>query len=79
MIRSLSVKAATKWSVLKNKVFTSSHQRYSMKFHKIRRKNLCWSLLNKVQGLIPATVLKKRLQLRCFPVNFAKLLRTSFL
>ena len=27
----------------------------------------------------PATLLKKRLYHRCFPVNFAKFLRTSFL
>ena len=30
-------------------------------------------------GLKPATLLKKRLRHRCFPVNFAKFLRTSFL
>ena len=31
---------------------------------------------NKVAGLTPATLLKKRLWYRCFPVNFAKFLRT---
>ena len=31
------------------------------------------------QGLKPATLLKKRLWHRCFPVNFAKFLGTSFL
>ena len=30
-------------------------------------------------GLLPATLLKKRLWHRCFPVNFAKFLRTHFL
>ena len=30
-------------------------------------------------GLLPATLLKKRLWHRCFPVNFAKFLRTPFL
>ena len=30
-------------------------------------------------GLRPATLLKKRLWHRCFPVNFAKFLRTPFL
>ena len=30
-------------------------------------------------GLRPATLLKKRLWHRCFPVNIAKFLRTSFL
>ena len=39
-------------------------------------KHLCWSLLfNKT----PATLLKKRLQHRCFPVNIAKILRAFFL
>ena len=42
-------------------------------------KHLCWSLFfNKVAGLRPATLLKKRLQHRCFPVKFAKFLRTPF-
>ena len=34
--------------------------------------------LNKVAGLRPATLFKKRLWHRCFPVNFAKFLRTPF-
>ena len=43
-------------------------------------KHLCQSLFfNKVAGLRPATLLKKRLRHRCFPVNFVKFLRTSFL
>ena len=33
----------------------------------------------KLAGLRPATLLKKRLWRRCFPVNFAKFLRTPFL
>ena len=33
----------------------------------------------KIEGHRPATLLKKRLWHRCFPVNFAKLLRTPFL
>ena len=33
-------------------------------------KHLCWGLfLNKVAGWRPVTLLKKRLQHRCFPVN----------
>ena len=35
-------------------------------------KHLCQSLFNKVTGLRPAILLKKRLLLRCFPVNFVK-------
>ena len=34
---------------------------------------------NKVEGLRPATLLKKRLWHWCFPVNFAKFLRITFL
>ena len=43
-------------------------------------KHLCHSLFfNKVAGLRSATLLKKRLWHRCFPVNVAKFLRTPFL
>ena len=37
------------------------------------------SFFNKVTDLRPATLLKNRLWHRCFPVNFAKFLRTPFL
>ena len=37
------------------------------------------SVFNKVAGLRAATLLKKRLWHRCFPVNFAKFLRTPFI
>ena len=37
------------------------------------------SLFNKVAALRPATLLKKRLWHRCFPVNFTIFLRTPFL
>ena len=64
----------------------SSHRRYSMKksvlrnFLKCTGKHLWQSLFfNKVAHLRPATSLKKRLWHRCFPVKFAKLLRTPFL
>ena len=36
------------------------------------------SLLDKVLGLRPAPLLKKRLWHMCFPVNFAKFLRNLF-
>ena len=49
-------------------------------FAKFTGKYLCQSLFfSKVAGLRPATLLKKRLWHRCFPVNFAKFLRTPFL
>ena len=44
------------------------------------QENICASLFfNKVTGLRPSTLLKKRLQRKCFPVNFAKFTRTTFL
>ena len=46
---------------------------------KFTGKHLCQSLfLNKAAVLTPARLLKKRLWDRCFPVNFAKCLRTPF-
>ena len=49
-------------------------------FSKFTGKHLCRSLFfNKVAGLRPATLLKKKLLHRCFPANFGKFLRTSFL
>ena len=66
--------------------FRSSHQRCSIKkgvlrnFTKFTGKNLRWSLFsNKVAGLRPANLLKKRLCRRCFLVNFVKFLRTPLL
>ena len=63
----------------------SSHQRCSVRkcilrnFAKFTGKHLCQVLFyNKVAGPEPATLLEKRLWHRCFPMNFAKFLRTSF-
>ena len=48
-------------------------------FSKFTGKHLCQSLLfNKIAGLRPATLLKKRLRYRCSPVNFEKSLRKPF-
>ena len=67
------------------KAIRSSQQRCSVRkrvlrnFAKFRGKHLCQVLFfNKVAGPEPATLLKKRLRHRCFPVNFAKFLRTPF-
>ena len=47
---------------------------------KLTEKHLRQGLFsNKVAGLRPATLLKKRLWYRCFPVNFTKFLSTPFL
>ena len=63
----------------------SSHRRCPVRksvlrnFAKFTGKHLCQSFFfNKVPGLRTATLLKKRPWHRCFPVNFAKLLRTPF-
>ena len=49
-------------------------------FAKFTGKYLCQSLFfNKVVGLSPATLLKKRLCHMCFPDNFVKFVRTPFL
>ena len=48
-------------------------------FAKFTGKHRCQSLFfNKVAGLRPENLLKKRLWHRCFPVNFMKSLRTPF-
>ena len=51
-------------------------------FANFTEKNLCCnnkvSLRNKVSGLKVWNVMKKRLQRRCFPVKFQKLLRALF-
>ena len=49
-------------------------------FAKFTGKHLCQSLFfNKVEGLRPVTLLRKRIWHRCFPVNFAKFLKQPFL
>ena len=57
-------------------------KRCSQKFHKIQRKTPVPESLflsfNKVAGLRPASLLKKRLWHMCFPVNFVKFLRIPF-
>ena len=49
-------------------------------FSKFIGKHLCQNLFfNKVVKLTPTTLLKKSLWHRCFPMNFAQVLRTPFL
>ena len=64
----------------------SRHRRCSVKkdvlrnFAKFTGKHLRQSLFfKKIAALRPATLLKKKLWQSCFPVNFAKFLRTPFL
>ena len=54
----------------------SSHQRCSVKRGVLRNFT---NFTGKHVSLRPATLLKKRPWRRCFPVNFAKFLRTFFL
>ena len=55
-------------------------QRVLKNFVKFTEKHLFQSLsFNRVAGLRPVTLLKKRLWHRCFPVNFAKFSRIPFL
>ena len=65
--------------------YGSSHRMCSVKkgvlrnFVKFSGKHLCQRLFfNKVEGLRPATLLKKSLWHRYFPVNFAKFLKIPF-
>ena len=67
-------------------IFRYNHRRCSVRkgvprnFAKFSGKHLCQSLFfTKAAGLRPVALLKKRLCHRCFPVNFAKFLRTPFL
>ena len=67
-------------------MFRTSHRRCSLRkgvlrnLEKFTGKNLCQSLFfYEVAGLRPVTLLKKKLWHRCYPVNFAKFLKTPFL
>ena len=60
----------SRWCSIKKGIYKS--------FAKLTGKHLCQSLFfNKVARLRTATLLKKRLWQRCFPVNFVKFLRTT--
>ena len=73
-------------NLLKQYYFRSSHLKGSVKkgvlrkFWKFTGKHLCQKVyFNTVGAHRPATLLKKSLWHRCFPVNFAKFLTASFL
>ena len=66
-------------------IFRNSHLRCSIKkgvlknFSKFTGNNLCHGLfLNKIAGIRPLTLSKKRPWHMCFPMNLAKFLRTPF-
>ena len=63
----------------RNEQIRSNHRSFSAprNFAQFTGKNLCQNLFfNKVLGLRPATLLKKRLWHTSCPVNFAKFLKT---
>ena len=71
--------------ILKTPLYRNSHQSCSImkgaprNFANFTGNHLCQSLfLNKVAVQRSTTLLKKRLWHRCFPLNFAKFLRTPF-
>ena len=53
--------------------------RCSKNFANFTGKPLCWSLFLKSCRVEAWNIIKKRLQRKCFPVKFAKFLRTPFL
>ena len=66
-------------------ILRSSYQKCSVKkivlkiFAKVTGKHMCWSLFNKFAVLQACNFIKQRPQHRCFPVRFAKFLRTPIL
>ena len=73
------------WYLIQSNLFRSSHQTCSIKkvFLKVSQNpqqntsaRVCF---NKVVGLRPAILIKKRLWHRCFPVNFVKFFGILFL
>ena len=67
------------WFIFQKQPQVFCKKRCSQKVRKIQKKTLVpESLFYKVAGPRPSTLLKKRLQHRCFPVNFTKFLRTPF-
>ena len=61
-------------------VWRCSSNRCSLKFRKFHRKTPgLESLFNKVASPQACNLIKKRLQHRCFPMKYAKFLRTPFL
>ena len=67
-------------------IFRNSHESRSVRkcvlgsSTKFTGKHLCQRpFLKRDSGFRPATLLKKRLWYRCFPLNFVKFLRTPFL
>ena len=69
-----TITTLSKISTSNNKISSNSNQKFFQNIH--RKIPVLKSSFNKVSGLQPAALSKKRLRHRCFPV---KLLRTRFL
>ena len=68
------------WSIQKQPPEVFCKKGVIRNFAKFKGKHLCQRpFFKKVAGLRPATLLKESLWHRCFPLNFAKILRTAFL
>ena len=73
------------FSQFREQIFRSSHLQMLFKigalksFPNFTGKHLCWSLFLKNLQAEGLQLCKKRLQHRCFPVNFVKFLKTHFL
>ena len=86
LTNSATFSLCTYWKYLKLSFFDIS--RVYRKRQVVEYSNICnierkttelKSLFNKVADLQACKFIKKRLQLRCFPLNIAKFLRTAFL
>ena len=65
---------------VKQELVIKSIKKLFLEFRNIHRKTpVLKSLFNKVTSLQACNIIKNRLQLKCFSVNFAKFFRTSIL
>ena len=75
-------KPMKEWKITKFQIqpFADVLQNSSFKFCKTHKKNYVEQsvFVNKVAGLTPSTLLKKRCRHSCFLVNFVKVYSTSF-
>ena len=63
---------------LRTNIFRSSRSQLFFKIGVFLKISVLESLFNKVAGLKACSFIKTRLQHKCFPVKFAKFLRTPF-
>ena len=72
--------ASENWTIRSSSPDVFCKKGFLRNFAKLTVKHLCQGVfLKEVVGLRPATLFKKILRHRCFPINFAKFLRTPFI